>query len=375
MPNRLQAPSFSTNCNNSLAQFRPPGHRFVTAEHIPSRETNVNWDIPKPGKDVSVTAISDLEIFARVARTGNMSAAGREMGLSPAVVSKRVSLLEDRLGARLFQRTTRQLTLTETGEGYFKRVVDILSLVEEAEDFVSRRNTKPRGALKVSVPTSFGRQHITPHLTAFMNRYPDISLDLHLSDTFVDIIRDGFDLAIRIGELQDSSLVARKLAADTRVLCASPAFLAKAGTPKSIADLEHFNCLAAGPQDSWRLEGPDGVKQVRISSSLKTNSVDFVRDALLAGLGIGLRATWDVGPELKRGDLQIVLPEYRGSSNFAIYAVYPSRDFMPSKVNVFIEHMAEVYGNEPYWEFDLTPFGAPPKLAAKPGLKSRANVR
>ena len=150
-----------------------------------------------------MTAISDLEIFARVARTGNMSAAGREMGLSPAVVSKRVSQLEERLGARLFQRTTRQLTLTETGAGYFKRVVDILSLCEEAEDFVSRRNTKPRGLLKISIPTTFSRLHIAPYLGKFLANYPDIELDAHLTDRFVDIIREGFDLAIRIGELED----------------------------------------------------------------------------------------------------------------------------------------------------------------------------
>ena len=163
-------------------------------------------------RDPNVTAISDLDIFARVARTGNMSMAGREMGLSPAVVSKRISLLEDRLGARLFQRTTRQLTLTETGEGYFKRVIDILSLCEEAEDYVSRRNTKPRGVLKISAPTSFNRAHIVPHLPAFLARYPEIEIDMQLTDHFVDIIREGFDLAIRIGELEDSSLVARKLA-------------------------------------------------------------------------------------------------------------------------------------------------------------------
>ena len=131
-----------------------------------------------------MTAITDLDIFARVARTGNMSAAGREMGLSPAVVSKRVSLLEEELGARLFQRTTRQLTLTETGEGYYKRVVDILNLVEEAEDFVSRRNTKARGLLKVTAPTSFSRQHIAPYLSDFLGKYPEIELDFHLTDDF-----------------------------------------------------------------------------------------------------------------------------------------------------------------------------------------------
>ena len=310
----------------------------------------MSMDFPKPSKDATVTAISDLEIFARVARTGNMSAAGREMGLSPAVVSKRVSLLEDRLGARLFQRTTRQLTLTETGEGYFKRVVDILSLVEEAEDFVSRRNTKPRGMLKVTVPTSFGRRHITPHLEAFLIKYPDIELDLHLSDTYVDIIRDGFDVAIRIGELQDSSLVAKKLAPDVRVLCAAPSYLAKAGALKSLADLDNHNCLSAGAQDAWRLEGPGGAATMRPNSNLRTNSCEFVREALIAGLGVGLRATWEIGHELQRGELVRVLPEYRGASSLAIHAVYPSRDFMPAKVNVFIEHLADIYGSEPYWD-------------------------
>ena len=236
-----------------------------------------------PPRDPNVTAISDLDIFARVARTGNMSMAGREMGLSPAVVSKRISLLEDRLGARLFQRTTRQLTLTETGEGYFKRVVDILSLVEEAEDYVSRRNTKPRGVLKISAPTSFSRLHITPHLTEFLTRYPDIEIDMQLTDNFVDIIREGFDLAVRIGELEDSSLVARKLAKETRVICASPAYLAAAGTPQRIEDLEAHNCLLAGAQDEWRLDGPEGACDVRVKGNIRSNSAEFIRSVNRGG--------------------------------------------------------------------------------------------
>ena len=250
-----------------------------------------------------MTAISDLDIFARVARTGNMSMAGREMGLSPAVVSKRISLLEDRLGARLFQRTTRQLTLTETGEGYFKRVVDILSLVEEAEDYVSRRNVKPRGTLKISAPTSFSRLHITPHLPAFLSRYPEIEIDMQLTDNFVDIIREGFDLAIRIGELEDSSLVARKLAKENRVLCAAPKYLESAGTPKTLEDLDAHNCLLAGAQDEWRLDGPNGPHELRVKGNIRSNSADFIRSALIQGLGIACRATWDVGPELASGAL------------------------------------------------------------------------
>ena len=313
-----------------------------------------------------MTAISDLDIFARVARTGNMSAAGREMGLSPAVVSKRVSLLEERLGARLFQRTTRHLTLTETGEGYFKRVVDILSLVEEAEDFVSRRNTTPRGQLKITAPTCFSRLHIAPYLADFIARYPEIDLDFQITDNMIDIIRDGFDLAIRIGELEDSSLVAKKLAPETRVMCATPEYIKKFGSPQTLSDLEGHNCLSAGAQDVWRLQGPDGLHQLRMTGNIKSNSAEFTRQAILAGLGIGLRSTWDIGPELKNGELEIVLPQYSGSNNIAIYAVYPSREFMPSKVNVFIDFLAELYGSEPYWEkeLDLEKLIAPQPTAA-----------
>jgi DNA-binding transcriptional LysR family regulator len=302
-----------------------------------------------PPRDPNVTAISDLDIFARVARTGNMSMAGREMGLSPAVVSKRISLLEDRLGARLFQRTTRQLTLTETGEGYFKRVVDILSLVEEAEDYVSRRNTKPRGVLKISAPTSFSRLHITPHLQTFLSRYPDIEIDMHLTDNFSDIIREGFDLAVRIGELEDSSLVARKLAKETRVMCASPAYLATAGSPKTIEDLDAHNCLLSGAQDEWRLDGPDGPIDIRVKGNIRSNSAEFIRSAVVQGVGIALRATWDVGPELERGELSVVLPDYHGSSKNGIFAVYPCREFMPSKVNAFIEFYSEIFEKDPAW--------------------------
>ncbi|MEL7302290.1 MAG: LysR family transcriptional regulator [Pseudomonadota bacterium] len=314
-------------------------------------------------KDSAVTAISDLDIFARVARTGNMSAAGREMGLSPAVVSKRISMLEDRLGARLFQRTTRHLTLTDTGEGYFQRVVDILSLVEEAEDYVSRRNTKPRGQLKVTVPTAFSAKHIAPYLPDFLDRYPEIELDVYVTDEVIDIIRDGFDVAIRIGELQDSSLVAKKLAVDHRVICASPKYLEQMGVPKDLSDLELHNCLPAGNQDHWRLESSSGeIKPFRIRGSVRSNSAGFTREALLGGAGIGLRSTWDIGPELESGELRIVLPEYRGQSSDAIYAVYPSRDYMPAKVSAFIEFLVELYGSDPYWDkgVDLD------KLAAKP---------
>ena len=284
-----------------------------------------------------------------------MSAAGREMGLSPAVVSKRISLLEDRLGARLFQRTTRHLRLTETGEGYFKRVVDILSLYEEAEDYVSRRNSKPRGQLKVTAPTAFTRLHIAPHLPAFLENYPEIDIDFRITDNMVDIIRENYDVAIRVGQLEDSSLVAKKLANEERFLCASPKYLATFGMPEAIDDLEMHNCLPTGDQDVWRLESPAGSRHIRPRGNIRSNCCELTREATLAGIGISLLSSWDAGPSLMNGDLRVILPEWRGVSSDAIWAVYPSRDFMPSKVTVFIDYLTELCGLQPYWskDFDL----------------------
>lgn len=298
-------------------------------------------------------ATGDLEIFARVVTAGNMSAAGREMGLSPAVVSKRISHLEERLGARLFQRTTRQLTLTEAGQGFYDRVVNILAGIEEAEAYVTRRNAVPRGTLRVTIPTAFGRMHIAPYLGKFLEDYPDMRLDLELSDNFIDIVGEGFDAAIRIAELEDSSLVARKLAPNHRVICAAPGYLQKHGQPESLADLAKFNCLTAAAQEVWRLQGPEGPVSVRVNGNIRTNSTEVVRESVIAGLGIALRSTWDVGPELKSGKLKIVLPQYHESSRVAVYAVYPCRQFIPAKLRVFIDYLSNLYGPEPYWDKGL----------------------
>lgn len=297
--------------------------------------------------------IGDLEIFARIVTAGNMSAAGRDMGLSPAVVSKRISHLEDRLGARLFQRTTRQLTLTEAGQGFYERIVDILTGIEEAEAFVTRRNSVPQGTLKVTAPTAFGRMHIAPNLGKFLNQYPDLRFDLDLSDTFVDIVGEGFDLAIRIAELEDSSLVARKLAPNHRVICAAPAYLEQAGEPQGLADLAKHNCLAPAAQEMWRLEGPEGPTSIRIAGNIRTNSTEVVREAVLVGVGIALRSTWDVGAELKSGRLKVILPQYRQSPRVAVYAVYPCREHVPAKLRVFVDFLASMFGPEPYWDKGL----------------------
>ncbi|NBN79046.1 LysR family transcriptional regulator [Microvirga tunisiensis] len=298
--------------------------------------------------------LTDMEIFARVVTAGSMSAAGREMSLSPAVVSKRIRRLEDRLGTRLLQRTTRQIALTEAGQGFYDRVLAILASVEEAETFVTRGSAQARGTLKVSAPTSFGRLHVAPHLGRFLEANPDLSLNLDLSDDFVDIVGDGYDLAIRIAELSDSSLVARRLAPVHRVLCAAPAYLARQGEPTSLQDLiDNHVRIAAAAQDPWRLVGPHGPEIVRVSAPLRTNSSEVVREAVIAGVGIALRSTWDIGPELREGKLRIVLPAFRASKEVGLHAVYPSRRFLPAKVRVFIDFLAQLYGPAPYWDAGL----------------------
>ena len=295
-----------------------------------------------------------MEIFARVVSAGSMSSAGREMGLSPAVISKRIRRLEDKLGTRLLQRTTRQIAMTEAGQGFFERVLAILASVEEAEAFVARGSAQARGTLKVAAPTSFARLHIAPYLSRFLEANPDLSVQLDLQDSFVDIVGEGYDLAIRIAELPDSSLVARRLAPIHRVLCASAEYLARHGEPQSIQDMaENHICLAAISQDPWRLMGPEGPENVRTSAPIRTNSSEVVRECLLAGVGIALRSTWDIGPELHEGKLKVILPHYRASKDVGLHAVYPSRRFLPAKVRVFIDFLAKLYGPSPYWDEGL----------------------
>ncbi|GAU80868.1 LysR family transcriptional regulator [Bosea sp. BIWAKO-01] len=294
----------------------------------------------------------DLDVFAHVVTAKSMSAAGRELKLSPAVISKRIRRLEERLGVRLLQRTTRQLSLTEAGQGFYERVVSILSSIEDAEAWVASGTGQARGTLRVSAPTSFGRLHIAPHLKPFLDANPMVTVDLILSDSFVDIIAEGFDLAVRIADLQDSSLVAKRLAPNHRVLCAAPDYVAAHGIPASIEELSHHTLIAHNA-DQWRLDGPSGPVTVRVNGPLRTNSSEVVREALLAGVGIALRSTWDVGPELKTGQLVRVLPDYSVGKRVAVYAVYPSRRHMEQKVRVFVDYLAELYGATPYWDAGL----------------------
>ena len=295
----------------------------------------------------------DLDIFVRVVGTGSMSAAGRELGLSPAVVSKRLRRLEDRLGSRLLQRTTRQISLTDAGQGFYERAVAILASIEEAETFVTKRSSEAQGTLKVTAPAMFGRMHIARHLGRFMASYEDLAVNIVLDDQQLDIVGEGFDLAVRIGELPDSSLVARKLADVRYLIVAAPAYVERHGMPRTPADLEDHSCVPSDLRDPWKLVGPNGQKaQHRPSGPLHTNSSEVVRECVMAGTGIGLRPLWEVGEALSDGTLVRILPDWEGESDEAIHAVYPSRRFLPAKVRLFIDFLAQLYAN-PAWDAEV----------------------
>ena len=306
-----------------------------------------------------MTSIADLEIFARVVTAGSMSAAGRELDLSPAVVSKRISHLETRLGTRLFHRTTRQLQLTETGRGFYERVVQILATVQEAEAFVSSGHERAGGSLKITAPTGFSRMHIAPYLGKFLKQYPDLSIEIIATDNILDIVREGIDVAIRLSELDDSSMVAKRLAPCRRLFCATPEYLKEHGTPRTLADLSKHKIIVEN-NTTWRLQGPEGITSLRLSGEIKTNSSEIVHQALLAGCGIALRPTWQVRDELLSQKLVHILPQYREAPGVAVYAIYPDKQYIPARLRVFVDFLAGIYGPAPYWDegLDLDPCAA-----------------
>lgn len=294
-----------------------------------------------------MTDTTDLEIFARVARTGNMSAAGREMSLSPAVVSKRISLLEERLGARLFQRSTRQLSLTDVGEGYFRRVVDILSLVEESEDFIARYNARPTGRLKLSASASIIRRLIMPHLREFARHFPEVELDFHVSDEPADIIRDGIDIAVHTGVRPAEDLDVRHLGDLPRILCATPGYLDEEGSPAQPLHLRDHTCLGQADEEHWRLVSSQDSQIVRVNGRLRTNCSDLIREAALSGLGIALCPVASIADELAKGELVHVMTEWQGGDTGGLYAVLALREYTPAKVQAFLGFFAERLAERP----------------------------
>lgn len=290
----------------------------------------------------------DYVLFARAVEAGSFSAAGRQLNISPAMMSKRIARLEARLGVHLIHRTTRKLSLTPAGAGLHRDIAAILEAIEQAEERATQRHHSAAGPLRVSAPTSFGRLHVAPHIDAFLRTYPQVELELTVSDAYVDLLADQIDVAIRITSAVPASLEAHYLAANRRILCASPAYLAEHGEPARIADLARHRLLAADGQLPWRLINGRARKQVDGRSHVRTNSSEIVRELALSGVGVALRSLWDVGELLGQGQLVRVLEGWEGPPDLAVYAVHPRAGGSPAVVAAFIAFFQDRFRNAPW---------------------------
>jgi DNA-binding transcriptional LysR family regulator len=293
-----------------------------------------------------------MQAFVKVVALRSYAEAGRQLGLTRSAVSKGVMELEQILGARLLDRTTRRVSPTEAGLAYYERCVDILSRIEETEQQVSRLHDEPRGVLKVNGPMSFGALYLGDAIADFMSSYPELKVELVLNDRFIDPIEEGADITIRIAELQDSSLIARKLAPARRVLVASPSYIEEHGMPSAPDDLGSHRCLTYGHTtllQRWHLrkDGEDLV--VPVTSILCSNNGDVLRAAALAGRGITSLPTFLVGPDIKAGRLRLVLGAY-APRELGIYALYAPNRYLAAKTRALIDFLVERFGARPEWD-------------------------
>ena len=291
----------------------------------------------------------DYDLFLTIMRAGNLTGAGREMGLSPAMVSKRLRRLEQRLGTQLLHRTTRKVAPTSRGHALHSDLLHIATLLQRAEDRVCARPDIPAGPLHISAPTSFGRMHLVPYLLEFLERHPRLEIKLDLSDDFVDLVEQQVDVAIRITEKPAANLTAHLLTTSERILCASPSYIEKHGEPKSIDELPSHQLLAASGQLPWRLAGPSGEGHIGGASYVNTNSSEVVRELAIAGAGIALRSLWDINDALNSGALRQVLPEMRGSDDIAIYALHQPDPRSSPAVDHLIAYLKDFYRSRRPW--------------------------
>ena len=300
--------------------------------------------------------LDSMALFARVIEAGSFSAAARETGQSKSAVSKRIARLENRLGVRLLNRTTRRLSLTEPGRTFYDGCRRMVSEAEAAEHEVLYLSGAPRGTLRVNAPMSFGALHVAPTLAEFMRRYPELLVDLVLDDREVDLVEEGFDVGVRIKVLPDSSLVARRLAPSRRVVCAAPAYLQAHGTPEAPEDLLRHSCLIYSYQAAgrlWRFRGPPGERQLRVSGRLTANNGEALLAAALAGMGLIFMPTFIAGEDLRAGRLRWVMREWSDAEDVSIHAIYPASRNLSPKVRVFVDFLAGRFGTDPYWDRGL----------------------
>jgi len=302
--------------------------------------------------------LKQIESFTSVATKGSLTAAARAEGVAPAVIGRRIDALEERLGVKLLVRTTRKLTLTHEGSAFLEDCQRVLADLANAEASVSAGGVKASGHLRITAPAGFGRRHVAPLVPGFIAQHPDVSLSLNLSDRVVDIVNEGFDCAVRVGDLPDSNLVSVRLADNRRLCVATPAYLKRAGVPKSPADLAQHECLTLSSDASqtrgWAFQVDGAVVHLRPSGRLDCSDGQVLHDWCAAGLGIAWRSTWEVESEIAGGHLVAVLEDFAAPPS-GIYAVFPQRKHLPLRVRLWIDFVKHSYGDPGYWSRPLAP--------------------
>jgi DNA-binding transcriptional LysR family regulator len=285
--------------------------------------------------------LTAMTVFMRVAKTGSFAGGARDLGISRAMATKHIMQLEHSLGTRLFNRTTRSLSLTDIGLSYLERCQQVLADIEEMEATATQLQTEPRGTLKISAPLFIGAAHIAPAIAEFLEKHPDLSVDLILQSGVVDMVDEGIDVVIHLGALEDTSLIARKLASSPVVVCGAPSYFAKHGIPQKPEDLAAHSCLvswAVPPRDKWRFKGPQGEFRIKVSGRMQSNVAGPIRIAAIQGLGLVMLPSYIVGLDVSKGRLQTVLEEYMPSP-LEIHAIYPHRKYLSAKVRVFLDFL------------------------------------
>ncbi|MFA7293422.1 MAG: LysR family transcriptional regulator [Rhodocyclaceae bacterium] len=292
-----------------------------------------------------------ISAFVAAATRGSLSAAARGEGVTPAIVGRRLDALEARLGVRLMVRTTRKLTLTFEGQAFLEDCQRIINDLANAEAAVSLGGVRASGHLRISAPAGFGRRHVAPQVGTYMVANPEVTVSLDLSDRIVDLINEGIDCAIRIGELTDSSLVSVRLGEMRRMVVASPAYLVANGVPRSPADLAKHNCFSLGQQRGWIFRNPESgsIESWKVSGRFECNDGAVLHEWALAGRGLAWRSLWEVGQDLKEGSLTSVLDAWQAPP-MGIFAVFPQRRHMPLRLRLFIDQLKETYSRPAYWE-------------------------
>lgn len=297
----------------------------------------------------------EMQALVLVATHGSLSAAARVEGVTPAIMARRLDALEERLGSRLLHRTTRRISFTEAGQNYLEDCVRILNDLAGAEAAAAKGSIQVSGHLRMTAPAGFGRRHVAPHVQQFLKLHQDVSVTLDLSDRLVDLVNEGFDCGIRLGELADSNLVSVRLAEMRRVVVGAPAYLAQHDVPQTPDDLLKHDCLALGPQRGWTfrvspdVRGPSvKTRSIRVKGPMECNDGVVLAEWARSGGGLAWRSMWEVGEDLQSGRLVSVLDDW-AAPPVGIYAVFPERRHLPLKVRAFVDLLKEAYGQKDYW--------------------------